>query len=421
MRRGDSPPLFIVALGFIMVAAACGGSSSSKATSPALSTPTVVPPMASPPATPLPATGPTPTAPADTDGAALARERFRSFFGAPEWRTDFSLHSVPYDEIISGGPPRDGIPPIDTPTFISVAQAAESVKPQEPVAAFVWNGDARAYPLSILIWHEIVNDVVGGKPVAVTFCPLCNTSITLDRTVEGRALRFGTTGLLRRSDLVMWDDATESWWQQGTGEAIVGSSTGAKLAFLPTDVVSLQDFQERYPDGKVLSSDTGFRRNYGANPYEDYDSSQPFLFFDDIDSRLPAMERVVGVRIGEAVKAYPFTTLEAERVVNDQIDGRNLAVLWKPGVLSALDDAVINKSRDTGAAAVYDRVVDGHVLTFVFQDGVVRDRETGTEWNFWGQGVQGPLAGRQLTKIINVVHFWFSWASFFPSTAIYGR
>jgi hypothetical protein len=154
--------------------------------------------------------------------------------GPNDWRqewphTDFSQHSVNYDEIFSGGPPKDGIPAIDRPSFIPVKEA-EDLAPREPVISIEAGGEARAYPLRIMIWHEIVNDIVGGTPIAVTWCPLCNSSIVFDRRVAGRTLSFGTTGKLRNSDLVMYDRETESWWQQFSGECIVGGLLGAPAA-----------------------------------------------------------------------------------------------------------------------------------------------------------------------------------------------
>src|SRR5258708_4055361 len=142
-----------------------------------------------------------------------------------EWKTDVTKAIVPLSEIGPGGPPRDGIPPIDEPRFISPAEAGAWLKDDEPVIAFELNDDTRAYPIQILIWHEIVNDVVGGVPVMITFCPLCNTAIAYERTVNGRVLDFGTTGRLRFSNLIMYDRQTESWWQQAIGQAIVGQLT----------------------------------------------------------------------------------------------------------------------------------------------------------------------------------------------------
>ncbi|MDP8910621.1 MAG: DUF3179 domain-containing protein, partial [Actinomycetota bacterium] len=182
------------------------------------------------------------------------------------WRTQFSKHSVPFAQIESGGVPKDGIPAIDAPRFVAVSDV-EFLAPDEPVIALEVAGEARAYPIQILIWHEIVNDEIDEVPVAVTFCPLCNTAIVFDRRVEGRTLDFGTTGNLRHSDLVMYDRQTESWWQQFSGEAIVGEYTGTRLRQIPARIVAWREFAAAEPAGRVLSRDSGFSRAYGDNPY----------------------------------------------------------------------------------------------------------------------------------------------------------
>ena len=218
------------------------------------------------------AVAPSRTATDQTEGPLVDKDPFVGIvlrFNTAYWPdTDFTIHSVDYDEIISGGPPPDGIPAIDDPVFESVNEADEWLGEDWPVMLFELNGDARAYPLAILIHHEIVNDVVGDRPVAVTFCPLCNATIAFDRTLpDGILLDFGTTGNLRNSDLVMYDRQTKSWWQQFTGEAIVGELTGTRLEFLPSQIVAWSDFKASHPDGKVLSRETGYNRPYGLNPY----------------------------------------------------------------------------------------------------------------------------------------------------------
>ena len=169
------------------------------------------------------------------------------------WNTNWERHTIQYDEILSGGPPRDGIPSIDNPQFIRPEEAEAWLAAVEPVIALEINGEARAYPIQILTWHEIANDVVGDVPVAVTFCPLCNSAITFDRRFQGETLEFGTSGLLRNSGLIMYDRTTESLWQQFTGEGIVGDLAGEELTFLPSRLISFADFVQAYPDGVVLS------------------------------------------------------------------------------------------------------------------------------------------------------------------------
>ncbi len=258
-------------------------------------------------------------------------DRPRRLRGATSsWNTNWDLHIIDYDELLSGGPPRDGIPSIDDPQFVSPEEASGWLADNEPVIALEIDGDARAYPLQILTWHEIVNDVVGDVPVTVTFCPLCNSAITFDRRLGGETYEFGTSGLLRNSDLVMYDRTTESLWQQLTGQAIVGDLVGEVLVFLPSSLVSFADFQEAYPEGIVLSRDTGVARSYGRNPYAGYDTigQSPFLFDGETDARLTAMERVVTVSLpsssdaepaseGGIDIAYPLSVLSEEGVIND--------------------------------------------------------------------------------------------------------
>lgn len=399
----------------LVVLIACGsGSATPTATVPR--TPASIPIAA--PTIPLPASPAVTESPVSTPGWA-----------GDGWKTNFGRRTVDLKEIRSGGPPRDGIPPIDRPRFVSSAEADEWVKDIEPVIAFAQGGEARAYPLQILTWHEIVNDVVGGKPVTVTFCPLCNTAIAFDRTLDGTVYDFGTSGLLRDSNLVMWDRQTETLWQQFTGEAIVGDRAGKTLERLPALIVSYGEFKASYPEGsKVLSRDTGKRRPYGTNPYAGYDdaSRSPFLFDGSADTRLPPMERVVTVRRNGQYVAYPYASLKMKRVVNDTVGGAAVVVVWKGGTVSALDKGEIAASRDIGATAVYDAMLDGRILTFApLPDAMpepgaafFRDAETGSGWNLVGKAVSGPLAGRQLTPIIHGDEFWFVWAAFLPATAI---
>lgn len=343
-----------------------------------------------------------------------------------DWRTDFSRHTVALSEIVSGGPPKDGIPAIDQPKFEPVRTANRWLDDREPVVVVSLNGEAKAYPLQILMWHEIANDVVGGIPVAVTFCPLCNTALTFDRRVGDRLLDFGTTGRLRHSDLVMYDRQTESWWQQAIGEAIVGEYAGTRLEFVSSPLVSWKAFKEAHPDGSVLSRDTGFRRAYGENPYLRYDDlrGRPYgrFFQRPADDRLAAMERVVAIDLEGEPVAYPFSALRERRAVNDEIGRRSIVVFWAPGTASALDKARISQGRDVGASNVFDRQVQGRTLQFeAFGDGAFRDNETGSTWDILGRAIAGPLRGTQLQPIPHGNHFWFAWAVFKPETKVVVR
>ena len=341
-------------------------------------------------------------------------------FSTVGWSTDFSKHSVSLDEILSGGPPKDGIPAIDNPRFVSVREADDWIGEREPVIVFEHDGDVRAYPWQILIWHEIVNDEVGGLPVTVTYCPLCNTAIAFDRRLDGRLLDFGATGKLRYSDLVMYDRQTETWWQQATGTAIIGELTGATLTFLPAPTMSWADFKSEYPDADVLSRDTGYNRPYGQNPYAGYDTGRPFLYRGPRDDRLPMMERVVIVQIDDAAAAYPLATLAEEKAINHQVGETAVVVFHRPGTASAVDALTLDRGREIGSAAVYLRTLNRQTLTFVTDGDGFRDKETGSRWTFFGEAVSGPLAGSQLEAAVHYVPFWFAWAAFAPNTPVYG-
>lgn len=339
-----------------------------------------------------------------------------------QFTTDFSRHTVPYSDVLSGGPPKDGIPAIDNPLFTSVSEADEYLQDLEPVIFFQVGEDARAYPLQVLTWHEIVNDVVDGKPVAITFCPLCNTAIAFDATFDGQELDFGTTGRLRFSNLIMYDRQTETWWQQATGEGIAGEYAGEQLTFLPASIIGWAEFKDEFPDGKVLSRETGFARDYGRNPYAGYDNinSSPFLFRGpETPGVLPAMARVLTVDLdGEAV-AFPYELLQEQSVINDTISGSEVVVFWQPGTASALDSSRIAEGDDVGAGVAFSPIVDGQVLTFSLVDGKIIDDQTGSQWDVFGQATSGELSGTQLEPVVSVNHFWFSWAAFKPETRIY--
>lgn len=339
-----------------------------------------------------------------------------------EFKTDFRKHSVLYSEILSGGPPKDGIPALKDPQFVSVSEADTWLKPAEPVILVEVQGDAKAYPIQILIWHEIANDTVGGEPLVVTFCPLCNTAIAFKRTVNGKVLDFGTTGRLRYSNLIMYDRQTETWWQQATGEAIAGELTGTQLEFYPATIISWQDFKTSFPEGKVLSRETGYLRDYGENPYVGYDdvNNPPFLYEGPpTPNQLPPVARVLTIDLnGEAV-AYPYETLEKVGVVNDTVGGDDVVVFWQAGTASPLDSSSTASGRDVGTAAAFSRELDGQTLAFTFTEGKLLDEQTKSEWNVLGQAVAGEFKGKQLAPAVSINHFWFSWAAFKPETRIY--
>ncbi len=340
------------------------------------------------------------------------------------WPTEWGVNSIDLSELLLGIPaldPRDGIPPIDDPIFEPVSVASGWLDDRVPGALVLLGGAARFYPLGILHRHEIVNDEIAGIPVAVTYCPLCNTAVTFDRRVEGEVLRFGVSGLLRNSDLVMWDDRTVSLWQQVTGEAIVGSATGTVLSPIATAIVAFGEFASSYPDGLSLSTDMGTFIAYGSNPYEGYSSrSAPYPFYTgEIDPRYPALERVVGVTEGGKATAYPFPLMSEIGVVNDYVGGIPVAVFWGGNTADALDTHQITDGRSIGTGLAYLRTVDGQELTFVKEGNLFRDQETSSQWTLLGEAISGPLAGTRLELAVHRNDFWFAWGAFFPDGTVY--
>ena len=399
-----------------------------------------------------------------------AQKQETSFLGI-----DFSTHNIPLEEVIRGNPQPNGIPsighegdwldwtsPTSPPEFISQEEASLWLDEQEPVISIMLNGEAKAYPLQILTYHEIVNDSIGGIPIAITFCPLCNSAIAFDRrillTEEHRTLQlqnndqlifsdlddtlieayafqnshlpqfvtalevtFGTSGLLYNSNLLMFDSKSSTLWSQIMGRANIGILTDARLLKYPAQIISFDEFQTSYPNALVLSRETGFNRPYGNNPYPGYDhiSSPAFLFRGPTDNRLLAKERVVSIGLKEDSVAFPWNLLREVHVVNHYVADTRITVFWKDGTTSALDTTKIGNGKPIGAVGVYNRNVDETVLTFRWDGANFRDIETTSKWALTGQAIEGTLQGRQLEPISHDNTLWFAWAAFKPETRIY--
>ncbi|MDF1521819.1 MAG: DUF3179 domain-containing protein [Trueperaceae bacterium] len=379
---------------------------------------------------------------------------------------------LPIEDILSGGPPPQGIPAIGfrgltgvaegspDPVFVTQEAATEWLGDLEPVILMRVGGEARLYPLQVLTWHEIANDTLAGVPIAVTFCPLCNSALAFDRRVlvsdeQLAALRapgnttvrvqdtpadlaaafarqtgreapsqavdvtFGVSGLLYHSNLLMFDDTTFTLWSQLTGEGGVGELTGEVLVRYPAQIVGFADARAAEPEALVLSRDTGFNRAYGRNPYVGYDEigSPAFLFRGTADGRLEPKARVITVDGAEPV-AYSFDHLAATRVVHDDVGGAPLVLLWDAGTATALGAAVIANAADVGSVGVFRPEADGRRLTFTATaDGFV-DAETGSLWDVTGRARSGPLAGQVLEAVAHDNTLWFAWAAFRPETEI---
>ena len=340
-----------------------------------------------------------------------------------EFSTDFSNHTIPYSEVLSGGPPKDGIPAIDNPNYVSTDEADGWLEDAEAVVVVELEGSARAYPVQILMWHEIVNDRLNGFDISVTYCPLCNTAIVYNRQFAGQVLDFGTTGRLRFSNMIMYDRQTETWWQQATGEGIAGEYAGEELTAIPAYLIAWEQFKNAFPAGDVLSRETGVPRDYGRNPYTGYDTefNDPFLYDGpQTPDTLPPMARVLTIDAGDDTAAFPYSILEAERVVNEGVADEPVVVFWQAGTASPLDQGTVGDGKDVGSASAFSRTVDGQVLTFEVDDDTFRDTETGTLWNAFGMALRGELAGAMLEPVVGINHFWFSWAAFRPETRVIG-
>jgi len=274
-------------------------------------------------------------------------------------------HSIPLDQIYDGGPGKDGIPSIDNPKFISVSQASSDFSLAGLGLSVSFNGEDRFYPYQILVWHEIINDVIRDVPILVTFCPLCGSGLVFDRRVNDQILEFGVSGKLHNSDLLMYDRQTDTLWQQLLGAAVVGPLTGTDLLQLDADVVTFSAFANKFPSGLVLSKETGYVRDYDRTPYQNYDSNSDIYFpVTNLDSRLHPKTRVLGVIIGDKHKAYVEESIRTLGVVTDTFNDK--------------------------------------VIKFESKAGFI------TVTNMTDQ-----------TKIIPVYNFWFAWAAFYPETELY--
>lgn len=324
--------------------------------------------------------------------------------------------------IVSGGPPPDGIPPIDNPVFAPVGEV-DFISDEEAVILVEVDGDARAYPIQVMIWHEIVNDQFGDMPVTVTYCPLCNSALAYDRRIGERVLDFGTSGSLYQSALVMYDRQTGSLWAHFTGQGLVGHYAGAQLDFVPAQTVSFAQFKEAHPDGMVLTRDTGALREYGLNPYAGYDfeDSDPIgaFFNGEVDRTLLAKARIVGISDEAGSVAVRLEDLAEQPVIPVTEDGRNLVVFHQPGLASALESAQVDGGRDVGQTGVFVAAgPDGTALTFASNSDGFVDDQTGSTWNVLGQAVAGDLEGERLEAVSHLDTFWFAWATYRPETVI---
>ncbi|MDX2006847.1 MAG: DUF3179 domain-containing protein [Meiothermus sp.] len=382
----------------------------------------------------------------------------------PYLGTDVSKARIALEQIISAGPPPQGVPALGftgdrngritataAPKFVALADA-RLLSPEEPVVVV----GSKAYPLRILRWHEVVND----GTLIVTYSPLCNSAAVYDRRVAlsdaereavlrldprasvaaldpafkaaysaqtgqpapnwGLEVSFGTSGMLYRANPLIFDSATGSVFAQMTGEGAVGALSNTRLLRIPSQVVSFAAFSRAFPGGQVLSTETGFTRAYAQNPYFGYDrpDEPPLLYLGNIDTRLQPKERVVALEVGQQSVAYPFSLIAQRQAVNDQLGGLEVAVWWAAGTRSALDANSFEQARDVGAVGVFSRRLEGRTLSFRFEAGSWVDQETNSRWNILGQATDGALRGKRLETLAHDTPLWFAQAAFRPNTQI---
>ncbi|MBI4907247.1 MAG: DUF3179 domain-containing protein [Acidobacteria bacterium] len=343
-------------------------------------------------------------------------------FAEGNWKTDRSRKSIDLNELVRGGPPKDGIRSIDNPRFLP-SNVIDWLAPKELVIAVHVDGKARAYPLQILMWHELVNDRAGENPILVSYCPLCNSAIVFDRRVAGATLEFGVSGMLRNSDMVMYDRQTDSLWQQITGEGIVGTHTGSTLRIIPSQMIPFDQFKESYPGGVVLTRETGFQRDYGRNPYRAYEfGNGPIMpVRSSRTTSLRPMEKLVVLKDGKGYRAYPVSQLARRGVIEDKVDGRPLVLFYTPDGLSPVDAPTMAQSRSVGSIGVFSAENASGSIRFRREKGRIEDRETGSGWNVTGKAYDGALKGTSLNPVEHGVYFAFAWLAFQPDTLVVGE
>lgn len=348
------------------------------------------------------------------------------------WITDTNQTKINLSEIIVVLP-RGAFQVLNFSKFVGKDEGLKSFFAKEPVMYIEQNGNAKAYPLNMLSIHEIANDTFYNIPVLATFCPLCNSGIVFDRRLNYNGkdylLDFEVSGMLRKSDMVMADKQTETWWQQLEGKGIVGKLAGAELKIIPSLIVSVEEYFNRFPNGKILSKAAGgedAQKYYGQNFYTEYDSPEgkPYDRFIDpniIDNRLPSMERIVDIRSQGEFKVYPFSIVKKNGVINDKFNSKNVVLFYKDGVVSILDKKDISDSKDIGTVTVFNSFIDGEVLIFKKDGEKFIDERTNSIWDITGRCINGELKGKQLEIEPHGNHFAFAWLAFHPETQIYKK
>ena len=323
---------------------------------------------------------------------------------------DTGVWLIPETDVFDGGPGKDGIPSVDVPDF-SPVNDIQFLEDEDLVIAVKVNDEIKAYPHPILDWHEIVNDRVDGKPLAITYCPLTGTGIGWERDLgDGEVSAFGVSGLLYNTNLIPYDRRSDSNWSQMQLRSVNGQRAGQRIVTHPVVETSWQTFKALYPDALVMNTNTNFNRNYQEYPYGDYRTNDDLILFpiDHPDDRLAAKDRGLGILINESSKFYPLTLFASARAIVDQFVGQDLLV--------------IGSQSDNYIVAFEQQLPDGTTITPAAiapstTTAVMVDTE-GNEWNLFGEAISGPRTGAQLTSVESYIGFWFAWATFYPNLEI---
>ncbi|MBU2525265.1 MAG: DUF3179 domain-containing protein [Bacteroidetes bacterium] len=344
-----------------------------------------------------------------------------------DWQTDLSNTQLDLTEV-TVVVKKGAFPVLKNPLFIGKEAGLLTFFEKEPVLVVQLSGEARAYPFNMLTVHEIANDRIGSQDILVTYCPLCNSGMVFSRKInhEGRevVLDFQVSGMLRNSDMIMFDEQTETWWQQLTGEAIAGKYEGVSLEILPSMVLSVSDFFKRFPEGKILSQQTGISGRYGRNPYVGYDNQDGnpyagFISTDKLTNKLPNMERVVNLTVDGQHKVYSFSSLQYKKAHHDNFQGKEVVVFYKSGTVSVLDAHKIAESKDVGTAVIFSPFVEDTKLTFREKNGYFYDKQTKSKWDISGLCLEGAYAGKTLEIVPHGNHLAFAWLAFYPDSEVY--
>lgn len=313
---------------------------------------------------------------------------------------------IPKSEIFDGGPGKDGIPALENPEMVPVGDSKLNYLDDDDLVIGVKDGeDVRAYAHSILDWHEIINDKVGDKYIAVTYCPLTGTAIGWDRKIDGEVTTFGVSGLLYNSNLIPYDRATDSNWSQILNKSVNGLLSGTDIKTYDVVETTYETWKKWYPNSTVTSTNTGHTRSYGLYPYGNYKTSQNLLFpISNTDNRLHPKERVLGVKLRNSTIAYPLNLFTGGKVIDDIVDFARIVA--------------IGSKEENWVIAFDDPRINDEPLELALNDGVITD-QLGNTWDKFGEATEGPNKGEKLKKPLSFIGFWFSWSTFYENIVIY--